>query len=83
MPKNDDGDRVHLGGDAMFDKDLLGGSAPKSGAGYVASIEAGIDNDDDEDEMDTGALPQLSSRQVYYFFKVKLKNRGKKAIKNR
>ena len=39
MSNNDDGDRVHLSGGAVFDKDLLGGGAPKMSAGYVASIE--------------------------------------------
>ena len=95
MSNKDDGDRVHLGGGAVFDKDLLGGGAPKMSAGYVASIEgllasninkiffciwklfqkffltqwrifvlAGGDVDDDEDEMDTSAMPNLGIRQV-------------------
>ena len=29
-----DEERVHLGGKAVFDQDLLGGSAPKSGKYY-------------------------------------------------
>jgi hypothetical protein len=64
MSKNDDGDRVHLGGGAVYDKDLLGGSASKRSSGYVASIETGNDVDEDEDEMDTGAMPQLGIRQI-------------------
>merc|ERR1711973_657660 len=64
MSNNDDGDRVHLSGGAVFDKDLLGGGAPKMSAGYVASIEAGGDVDDDEDEMDTSAMPNLGIRQI-------------------
>ena len=70
MSKNEDGDRVHLGGGAVYDKDLLGGSASKRSAGYVASIEAGNDVDEDEDEMDTGAMPQLGIRQVMKFAKL-------------
>lgn len=64
MSDNNDSDRVNLGGGVVYDKDLLGGNAPRAGAGYVASIEAGGDIDDDEDEMDTGAMPQLGIRQV-------------------
>ena len=45
MSNKDDGDRVHLGGGAVFDKDLLGGGAPKMSAGYVASIEGLLASD--------------------------------------
>ena len=38
---NDDEERIHLGGKAVFDTDLLGGAAPKSGSGYVNAIETG------------------------------------------
>jgi hypothetical protein len=66
MSKPNEGDRVHLGGDAVFDQDLLGGSTKKGAAAgnYVTSIETGGDLDEDEDDMDTSAMPKLGIRQV-------------------
>ena len=33
-----DEERVHLGGKAVFDQDLLGGSAPKSGKNTINTL---------------------------------------------
>ena len=53
-----DEERVHLGGDAVYDKDLLGGSANK-GQGYVDSIETGALDEDEETWM-----PKMNLKQV-------------------
>ena len=62
MSEESNGDRIKLGGGPVYDTDLLGGSALKSSGGYVASIAAGGDLEEDDDEMDTTAMPKLGVR---------------------
>ena len=59
-----DEERVHLGGDAVYDKDLLGGSANK-GQGYVDSIETGALDEDEETWMPKMNLKQVLSLLLY------------------
>ena len=65
------GERIKLGGGPVYDTDLLGGSASKSSGGYVASIATGGDLEEDDDEMDTSAMPQLGVRTCSLIFNAK------------
>ena len=65
------GERIKLGGGPVYDTDLLGGSASKASGGYVASIATGGDLEEDDDEMDTSAMPQLGVRTRSSIFSAK------------
>ena len=59
-----DEERVHLGGKAVFDADLLGTGGTKGGGNYVTAIETGADLEEDEEDMDGSNMPKLGVKQV-------------------
>ena len=59
-----DEERVHLGGKAVYDADLLGTGGGKGGGNYVTAIETGADLEEDEEDMDSSNMPKLGVKQV-------------------